>query len=81
MSLGMDRDEPLFCKEDKEAELGSSWETEVLGYISNPHLHSITGCDMLLSMKGVSYTGDRSQPAIVRKLIGNDPSRMNSGYF
>jgi hypothetical protein len=84
MWLGIDRDEPLFREEDKEAELGFSWETEVLGYICNPHLHSITGCDMLLSMKAVSYTDDRSQPAIVRRLIGNHPlhfNRMNPGHF
>ncbi|KAF2441758.1 hypothetical protein P171DRAFT_78507 [Karstenula rhodostoma CBS 690.94] len=84
MWLEIDREEPLFRKEDKKAELGFSWETEVLGYICNPLFHDITGCEMLLSMKAISYQDDRSQPAIVRKLIGNHPShflRMNPAHF
>lgn len=84
MWLNTERDEPLFRKGDLEAELGFSWEKEVLGYICNPVFHNITGCEMLLSMKAITYQDDLSQPAIVQKLIGNHPlhfNRMNPAHF
>lgn len=83
MWLNIEQEEPLFRKGDIEAELGYSWETEVLGYICNPIFHDIAGCDdivgctMLLSMRAIAYRDDSSQPAIVRRLIGNHPLHFN----
>ncbi|KAF1975965.1 hypothetical protein BU23DRAFT_631244 [Bimuria novae-zelandiae CBS 107.79] len=73
MWLEKDHYEPLWSREDREAELGFSWENETLGYICNPLFHTITGCEMLLSMKAVSYEYNDQQPGIVRKLIGQHP--------
>ena len=82
--LGKDRNEPLWSKDDREAELGVSWENETLGYICNPSFHEIYGCNMLMSMKTISYQHDQKQPGIVRKLIGQHPlhfNYMHPGHF
>ncbi|KAL5413813.1 hypothetical protein PMIN03_003497 [Paraphaeosphaeria minitans] len=84
MWLNIEHDEPLFRRGDMEAELGYSWESEVLGHICNPVFHDIAGCEMLLSMKAIAYREDRSQPDIVQKLIGNHPlhfNLMNPAHF
>lgn len=77
MWLGKDHGEPRWGQDDKEAELGFSWENETLGYICNPLFHDINGCKMLLSIRAISYKYGHEQPDIVRRLIGQHPLHFN----
>lgn len=84
MWLEKDYDEPRWSKDDRKAELGFSWEKETIGYLCNPLFHEIKGCEMLLSMKAVSYKHGCEQPEIVEELIGQHPlhfNAMNPAHF
>lgn len=84
MWLGTDRDEPLFRKDDRTAELGFSWETETLGYICNPVFNDIVGCQVLLAIRAVDYHDDRQHRDIVSQMIGQHPlyfNHMNPAHF
>ncbi|KAJ4294358.1 hypothetical protein N0V90_008048 [Kalmusia sp. IMI 367209] len=84
MWLGKDDDEPLWDRHDKKAELGFSWEAQTHGYICNPLFHRITGCEMLFSMKAISYRHEHQESRAMDEAVGPIPfhlAHMNPVFF